>query len=172
MGTHGQVVSCHPLVWLDSQLAMSERGIWDATQIERQRNEHSQAVGDGKNVCEPRVVVIAFVWRGEERNERREGEVRWWKRERTRGREQPGLEIATIRDTNEGNASDTMHVCFQIAGCQCSEGVLSAPVALLPGLPRFRLLRICRTYEDAFVSQAGPKMICSSREDPSVLPAP
>ena len=61
---HGQVVSCHPLVWLYSQLAMSERGIWDATQVERQRNEHSQAEGDGKNVCEPRVVVIAFVWRG------------------------------------------------------------------------------------------------------------
>ena len=70
---HGQVVSCHPLVWLDSQLAMSERGIWDATQIERQRNEHSQAAGDGKNVCEPRVVVIACV-AGEERNERSEGE--------------------------------------------------------------------------------------------------
>ena len=37
-------------------------------------------------------------------------------------------------------------------------------------ITRFRLLRISRTYEDAFVSQAGPKMICSSREDPSVLP--
>ena len=39
---HGQVVSCHPLVWLDSQLAMSERGIWCATQIERQRKEHTR----------------------------------------------------------------------------------------------------------------------------------
>ena len=93
---------------------------------------------------------------------RRSVSVRWWKRERTRG-------IATIRDTNEGNASDTMHVWFQIARCQCSEGVSSTPVALLTGLPRFRLLRICRTYEDAFVSQGGPKMICSSREDPSVI---
>ena len=86
-----------------------------------------------------------------------------------RRREQPGLQIATIRDTNEGNASDTMHACSQIAGCQCSDGVSSAPVALLTGLPRFRLLRICRAYEDAFVSQAGPKMICSSREDRSVI---
>ena len=52
-----------------------------------------------------------------------------------RRREQPVLQIATIRDTNEGNASDTMHACFQIAGCKCSEGVLSAPVALVTGLP-------------------------------------
>ena len=39
MGVHDQVVPCHPLVWIDSQPAMSERGIWHATQIERQRNE-------------------------------------------------------------------------------------------------------------------------------------
>ena len=39
---HGQAISCHPLVWLDSQLAMSERGIWCATQIERQRKEHTR----------------------------------------------------------------------------------------------------------------------------------
>ena len=65
---------------------------------------------------------------------RRSLSVRWWKRERTRGREHPGLEIATIRGAKEGNASDTMHACFQIAGCQCSEGVPSAPVALLTGL--------------------------------------
>ena len=71
---HGQVVSCHPLVWLDSELATSERAIWRATQIERQRNEHSQAVGDGKNVCEPRVVVITSVWRRRKGKERREGE--------------------------------------------------------------------------------------------------
>ena len=39
MGMHDQVVPCHPLLWIDSQPAMSERGIWHATQIERQRNE-------------------------------------------------------------------------------------------------------------------------------------
>ena len=39
MGMHDQVVSCNPLVWIHSQPAMSERGIWHATQIERQRNE-------------------------------------------------------------------------------------------------------------------------------------
>ena len=38
------------------------------------------------------------------------------------------------------------------------------------GTTRFRLLRTCRTCEDAFVSQAGTKMMCSPREDPSVLP--
>ena len=30
---------------------------------------------------------------------------------------------------------------------------------------RFRLLRTCRTCEDAFVSQAGTRMMCSSWED-------
>ena len=39
MGMHDQVVSCHPLVWIRSQPAMSERGIWYATQIESQRKE-------------------------------------------------------------------------------------------------------------------------------------
>ena len=40
----------------------------------------------------------------------------------------------------------------------------------LDGATSFRLLRNCRTYEDTFVSQAGPKIICSSRKDASVLP--
>ena len=33
----------------------------------------------------------------------------------------------------------------------------------------FRLVRNCRTYEGAIVRQAGPKIICSSRQDASVL---
>ena len=39
--------------------AMSERGIWYATQIERQRNEThtTQAMGDGRSVCEPRATT-------------------------------------------------------------------------------------------------------------------
>ena len=81
-------------------------------------------------------------------------------------REQPGLQIATIRDTKEGNASDTMHACSGIVGCQCREGAMSI---LLTGATRFRLLRKCRTYEDAVVRRAGPKMTCSCREDASVL---
>ena len=58
-----------------------------------------------------------------------------------RRREQPGLQIATIRDTKEGNASDTMHACSGIVGCQCREGAMSI---LLTGATRFRLLRKCR----------------------------
>ena len=42
MGMHDHVVPCHPLVWIHSQPAMSERGILYATQIERQRNEHTR----------------------------------------------------------------------------------------------------------------------------------
>ena len=42
MGMHDQVVSCNPLVWIHSQPAMSERGIWHATQIERHRKEHTR----------------------------------------------------------------------------------------------------------------------------------
>ena len=42
-------------------------------------------------------------------------------------------------------------------------------VDTLDGATRLRLLRNCRTYEDAIVRQAGPKMIFSSREDASVL---
>ena len=154
IGTHDQVVSCHPLVWIDSEPAMSGHGIWHATQattdicLTQWLRSSSRLYGGG----------------GKEAAEGGRGSLS------VRRRQQPGLQIATIRDTNEGNASDTMRPCFQIAGCQCSEGVPSAPVALLPGLPRFRLLRICRTYEDAFVSQAGPKMICSSREDSSPSP--
>ena len=68
-----------------------------------------------------------------------------------------------------GNASNTMHAFSGIVGCQCREGVHVGTSGTLDGATRFRLLRSCWTYEDAFVSQAGPKMICSSREDPSVL---
>ena len=52
-----------------------------------------------------------------------------------RRREQPGLQIATIRDTNEGNASDIMHAFSGIVGCQCRRGAMSIPVVLLTGQP-------------------------------------
>ena len=51
----------------------------------------------------------------EERKDRREGEGSL----SVRRREQPGLQIATKRDTKEGNASDTMHACSWTVGCQC-----------------------------------------------------
>ena len=69
------------------------------------------------------VVVTVCVAEEEEKKESREGgrslSERWWWRERTRAREQSGLQIAIIHDTKEGNASDTMHACSQIVGCQC-----------------------------------------------------
>ena len=48
-------------------------------------------------------------------------------------REQPGLQIATIRDTKEGNASDTMHAFSGIVGCQCREGAMSILLTGPPG---------------------------------------
>ena len=79
-----------------------------------------------------------------------------------------GLQIATKRDTKEGNASDTMHACSWIVGCQCREGGMSTPVALFMGLPGSGFAHLSNVRR-RFLSQAGTRMMCSSWEDPSVL---
>ena len=118
MGMHGQVVSCHPLVWIDSEPTMSGHGIWHATQattdicLTQWLRSSSRLYGGG----------------GKEAAEGGRGSLS------VRRRQQPGLQIATIRDTNEGNASDTMHACSRIVGCQCRQGAMSIPVVLLTGL--------------------------------------
>ena len=68
----------------------------------------------------------------------------------------------------EGNASDTMHACSRIVGCQCRQGGMSTPVALFMGLPGSGFAHLSNVRRRLF-SQAGTRMMCSHREDPSVL---
>ena len=122
--------------------------------------KHTQAMGDGKIVCEPRATTdICFMqW--------------WWLSSRLSGgggkegaeggrgslsvrrREQPGLQIATIRDTKEGNASDTMHAFSGIVGCQCREGAMSILLTGPPGSGASSQPLVARFVERAYA--AGP----------------
>ena len=53
MGMHDQVVSCHPLVWIDNSHVRTRHLVRDADSKATQRNTHTtQAIGDGRSVCE------------------------------------------------------------------------------------------------------------------------
>ena len=106
------------------------------------------------------VVVIASVWR------RRKG----W---------DGGRERKSVREEENSQGSRSPQYATperetRLTPCTRSPGLWDAnverePVDTLDGATRFRLLRSCWTYEDAFVSQAGTRMTCSSREGASVL---
>ena len=70
--------------------------------------------------------------------------------------------------TCEENAFDTMHAWSGIVGCHCRQRGMST-VALMMGLPGSGFAHLSNV-RGRFLSQAGTKMMCSSREDPSVLP--
>ena len=112
----------------------------DADGKTTQRTHTTQKERDGRIVCESRATTdICF--------------MQWWSSSShlcggggkvgteggrgslsVRRREQPGLQIATIRDTKEGNASDTVHTCSGIVGCQCREGAMSILLTGATGL--------------------------------------
>ena len=116
-------------------------------------------------------VVVTVCVAEEERKQRREGEGVSLDGGSGRGGEGGGssLRSRSQQCTCEGNAFDTMHAWSGIVGCHCREGGMSTPVPLLMGLPGSFFAQLSNV-RGRFLSQAGTKMMCSSREDPSVRP--